>query len=125
MKRQYNHITAAELARWAQLRKDGMTYAAIARQVGRHHESVRRALRMYDRDSKVDMRHEEPEYIGKMRRAFTLRNQQWTYSEIAHAIDWHASLNSLRNGLVRYARRNGMPLFKVEHNSRPQQKAAS
>ncbi len=112
MTRRYAHITAAELTRWADMRAGGRSYNSISREVGRHHETVRRALRMYDRDSHVDERHEEPEYLRSMRQALALRNQQWTYRDIAERIGWHASLNSLRNGLGRYARRNGWKLYK-------------
>ncbi len=112
MTRRYAHITAAELTRWADMRAGGRSYNSISREVGRHHETVRRALRMYDRDSHVDERHEEAEYLRLMRQALALRNQQWTYRDIAERIGWHASLNSLRNGLKRYAQRNGFTLFK-------------
>ena len=112
MTRRYAHITAAELTRWADMRAGGRSYNSISREVGRHHETVRRALRMYDRDSHVDERHEEAEYLRLMRQALVLRNQQWTYRDIAERIGWHATTNSLRNGLRRYARRNGWPLYQ-------------
>ena len=112
MKRRYNHITAAELTRWSEMRAAGTSYNAISREVGRHHETVRRALRMYDRDSHVDERHEEPGYLRCMRQALALRNAHYTYPEIAERIQWHASTTSLRNGLLRYAARNGWPVYK-------------
>ena len=112
MTRRYAHITAAELTRWADMRAGGWSYNAISREVGRHHETVRRALRMYDRDSHVDERHEEPEYLRCMRQALVLRNQRWSYPDIAERIGWTATTSSLRTGLDRYAQRERLPLYK-------------
>ena len=111
MTRRYAHITAAELTRWADMRAGGRSYNSISREVGRHHETVRRALRMYGRDSHVDERHEEAEYLRCMRQALTLRNQRWSYPDIAERIGWTATTSSLRTGVNRYARRERLPLY--------------
>lgn len=112
MSRTYRHITAAELQRWAQMRKEGASYPTIAKHAGRHAETVRRALRTYEKDTYVEQRHEQRDYLASMRKALILRNQQMSYPDIARTIHWHASTRGLRQAVRRYALREGLVLYR-------------
>lgn len=112
MTRRYRHWTMAELNRAAAMRKDGMSYSAIGRALDRRPYAVSTILRKHGMDSNVPLSHESARYRTLMRRAIVLRNQRIPYTEIADAIGWHATPTALRQGVIRYARRYNLPLYR-------------
>lgn len=112
MTRRYRPWTGLEVQRAAQMRASGMSYAAIGRELDRAHHVVCTVLRRQGQDSWVAQSHERPNYERQLYRAYHLRQDGWTYPDIASHIRWHASHPMLRKALYRYADRMNLPLLK-------------
>lgn len=112
MTRRYRPWTGAEVQRAAQMRADGMSYAAIGRELDRASYAVITALRRQGKDSWVARSHERPGYERQLFRAYHLRQDGMSYPKIAVHIRWHATHQMLRKALYRYANRMGLPLRK-------------
>lgn len=112
--RRYREWTICELKKAQSMREDGMSYSEIGRLLDRKPYSVSRTLRRHGVDCYVPLSHEVREYRDKIRRAVVLQKSGHSYPSIAREIDWSATLSALRKGVVRYAKRNQIPLRKVQ-----------
>lgn len=106
MTRQYTQWTYPELVRIAARRKAGEPWKAIEADYDVNANAIRKTLQRYGLGLNVRKRGQVREDEAVILRAISLRNQQWTWTDIAHAVEWRKTWQALRKACHSSAKRN-------------------